>query len=251
MISPLVSIITPLYNAETFIEETILSVQHQTYQNWEMIIVDDCSYDQSLFIIEQYQQKDQRIILIKNQKNLGVASSRNRAIKRAKGKYIALLDADDLWLPQKLTQQVELMESKKVLMSYSSYHTITAQGDKIGYFSVKNQIAYQDLLKTSSIGTLTMIYNSDALGKPYFKDIGHEDYLYKLDLLKKIPFAYGIQEPLASYRIGNQSLSSNKLKASLWQWRIYRIEEKLSLLQSIYYFIHYSYHGIFKYKPPK
>jgi len=244
----MVSIITPSYNSEAFIKETINSVLSQSYKRWEMIIVDDSSSDKSLSIIKTFIERDKRIKLIQNIQNMGVAKSRNRAIKEAKGEYIALLDADDVWLPHKLATQISLMQEHNILVSYSTYYTINQESKTIGLFQTKPKVTYHDLLKTSTIGTLTMIYNVKQLGKFYFEEIGHEDYLYKLNILKQVPFAIGIQAPLAHYRLSAKSLSSNKIKASLWQWKIYRTHEKLSLLQSLYYFFHYTYHGIFKYR---
>ena len=246
--TPLVSIITPCYNADKYIESTIKSVLSQTYKNWEMLIVEDASTDKSLEVISEYVQEDHRIKLIQNSSNIGAASSRNKAIEYANGKYIAFLDNDDIWFSDKLEKQIALMENENILMSYSAYETIDKEGHTIGYFSVPTQVTYADMLKTSIIGTLTMIYNAEIIGKCYFKERGHEDYVMKLEILKKIPYAQGINETLAKYRILDTSLSSNKLRAAKWQWRIYREVEKLSLPKSIYHFMHYAYRGITKYK---
>jgi len=245
---PLVSIITPCYNSRNYIESTIKSVLAQTYKNWEMIIVEDASVDGSLESITSYAKEDERIRIIKNANNIGTAQSRNKAIREAQGTYIAFLDNDDIWFSDKLEKQITLMEEKKILLSYSAYETIDKEGRTIGYFSVPNKVTYEDMLKTSIIGTLTMIYNADIIGKFYFENRGHEDYSMKLDILKEIPYAQGINETLAKYRILNNSLSRNKLRAAKWQWYIYRKVEKLSLYKSIYYFIHYTYRGITKYK---
>jgi glycosyltransferase involved in cell wall biosynthesis len=245
---PLISIITPSYNSAPYIKETIESVLQQTYPNWEMIIVDDCSTDDSKEIVKRYIQEDKRIKLISNQENIGVAQSRNRAIEEANGDYIALLDSDDIWVPNKLEKQIELMEEKNILMSFSAYTIIDEKSETIGHYPIKEKVTYSDMLKTSSIGTLTTIYNAKKLGKFYFEEIGHEDYVYKLNILKQIDFAQGIKEPLAKYRIVQSSLSRNKIKAALWQWKIYRDIEKIPLIQSIYYFINYAYNGLRKYR---
>lgn len=247
----LVSIITPSYNSALFIEETMESVLGQTYENWEMIIIDDCSTDKSLEIIQKYSSQDNRIKFFINKENLGVARSRNNAIEVSKGDYIAFLDSDDCWYPTKLEKQILLMQRNNVLLSYSAYNIMNESSVVVGNFPVKEKITYKDVLKTSIIGTLTMIYNAKELDKWYFKDIGHEDYAMKLEILKKVKFAQGIQEPLASYRIVKESLSSNKFKAAIWQWKIYRNIERISLLQSMYYFLHYIYHGYTKYKKLK
>jgi len=244
----LVSIITPCYNAEAYIASCISSVATQTYEDWELIIIDDKSKDNSLLIIQNAIAHDSRIKFIQNKKNIGAAKSRNKGIKEAKGTYIAFLDSDDLWFPSKLEKQIFLMEKENISMSYSSYNTIDENNNYLSSFYAPIKVTYKDMLKTSTIGTLTTIYNADKLGKFYFDDIGHEDYVMKLQILKQIPYAKGLNEPLAKYRIHTQGLSSNKLKTALWQWHIYRKVEKLSFIKSIYYFMHYTYNGIFKYK---
>jgi len=245
---PLVSIITPSYNSAYYIEATISSVLEQSYQNWEMIIINDASTDNSLNIIKKYISIDSRIKLHRNVKNIGVAKSRNKGMEICTGDYIALLDSDDIWFSQKLEKQIQFMQSKNILMSYSNYNTIDEKSKTINQFQTKDKITYYDMLKTSTIGTLTTVYNAKILGKIYFMNIGHEDYVFKLHILKQIPYAEGLNETLASYRIVNNSISNNKIKAALWQWNIYRKIEKISLLKSIYYFLSYTYHGIFKYK---
>ena len=244
----LVSIITPCYNAESFIVDTIESVLAQTYQNWEMIIIDDYSDDNSRDIIGEYTKQDIRIKTLYNEKNMGAALSRNRGIALSTGKYVAFLDSDDLWLPDKLKKQIQLMQEENILLSYTSYYTINEYSETMTTFSVNEKVTYLDMLKTSTMGTSTTVYNVNMLGKVYFEDMGHEDYVMKLKILKQIPCAKGISEPLVKYRIHSQSLSSNKLHAALWQWHVYRKVEQLSFFKSMYYFIHYAYHGIFKYR---
>ena len=243
----LVSIIMPNYNSAQFIAESIRSVLAQTYKNWDLILVDDHSTDDSVKVIEALVADDKRIKLIKLSKNSGPAVARNMAIEEAKGRYIAFLDSDDLWLPNKLEKQIEFMEIENILFSYGSYILIDDNGNSQGIFKAKNKVSYEDMLKTSEIGTLTMIYNADELGKHYFQEIGHEDYVMKLQVLKKVEFAKGISEPLAKYRVSNNSLSSNKFKAARWQWKIYRDIENLSFLKSIYYFTIYAYNGLKRY----
>lgn len=162
---PLVSIITPCYNAQDFIARTIESVLNQTYQNWEMIIVDDLSIDKSLEILSKYALNESRVKIIKNDVNQGVGKSRNFAIHKAKGKYIAFLDSDDVWLSHKLEKQVKFMLKYAVTISYSSYLTIDENGISIGAFYVRDMINYENLLTTSSIGTLTLMYDAESIGK--------------------------------------------------------------------------------------
>jgi len=248
MYEPLVSIVMPLYNCENYVTEAIESVIYQSYKNWELIVVDDCSTDKSHFIVQSFVEKESRIKLYIMSKNSGVASARNYATKEAIGNYIAFLDSDDVWLPKKLEKQIDMMQRDKVLLSYSSYFIMDEYSVVKGLFNVPKEVSYNDMLKTSIIGTLTMVYNVKELGKYYFLDIGHEDYVLKLELVKKIIFVRGIIEPLAKYRISRKSLSRNKLKVALWQWRIYRNIEKLPLYKVIYYFGWYTFKGFFKYK---
>ena len=244
---PLVSIIMPMYNSERYIEDSIKSVIEQTYSNWELIIVDDHSTDQSYDLAKSLADHDPRIKHQQMQTNSGVAKVRNNGLSLALGKYIAFLDSDDIWLPSKLEKQIALMEKENLFLSYTSYATINEKNETTGMFHVKKRVTYNDMLKTSTIGTLTTVYNAEKLGKYYFQDIGHEDYVMKLQILKDIDYAGGIEEPLAKYRMTNNGLSGNKFKTALWQWKIYRDSEQLSMMKSLYYFIHYVYFGLKKY----
>lgn len=237
----------PMYNCQNFIQESIESVLQQTYQNFELIIVDDGSIDRSYSIAKQLSEEDKRIKLYALKKNKGVAYARNYATRLAKGELIAFLDCDDLWMPEKLEKQVSFMQEKNILFSYTSYMIVDKDRVSVGEYSAPPMVTYIDMLRTSSIGTLTMIYNAKKLGKYYFENQGHEDYILKLQILKHINYAKGLIEPLAKYRILDSSLSRNKIKAALWQWRIYRRYEKFSLWRSFYYFIQYIYFGFKKY----
>jgi glycosyltransferase involved in cell wall biosynthesis len=244
----LVSIIIPCYNSSKFISQTIESVLNQTHQNWEMIIVDDCSTDNSVRILTEYIKNDERIKLIKLEKNSGPAIARNRATEEAKGRYIAFLDSDDVWLPKKLEIQLKFMSKNKVSLCYSSYYLIDETGIETGLFITKEKSNYDKLLKSNFIGNLTAIYDTEYLGKQYTNNVRRQDYALWLKILKRIDEANGILEPLAKYRIHNKSISANKIKAASWQWNIYRNVEKLNLIKSMYYFMHYAYYGLFKYK---
>jgi glycosyltransferase involved in cell wall biosynthesis len=245
----LVSIITPSYKSEKFISQTIESVLAQTYQNWEMVIVDDVSPDNSNEVIKQYVKNDNRIKLIKLEKNSGPAVARNRAIEEAQGRYIAFLDADDLWKPNKLEKQLAFMDANELALSYSSYELIDEEGGSLGLFTTKEKVTYEDLLKTCSIGCLTAIYDTKPIGKVYMPNIiKRQDYGLWLKILKKTNHAKGILEPLATYRILKNSVSSNKFKAAYYVWRLYRDVEKLNVYQSCYYFMHYAYNGLRKYR---
>jgi teichuronic acid biosynthesis glycosyltransferase TuaG len=244
-----VSIITPSFKSEQFVSKTIESVLCQTYENWEMIIVDDCSPDNSNIIIEDYCKKDCRIKLIKLEKNSGPAIARNRAIEEAKGRYIAFLDADDLWKPEKLEKQINFMKENNLAFTYSSYELIDENDNFLGKYITKDLITYKELLKTNVIGCLTAIYDIEKLDKVFMPNIlKRQDYGLWLKILKQINSTKGILEPLAIYRIRKNSVSSNKLKAAQYQWKIYREVEKLNFFKSLYYFSWYIYYGLRKYK---
>lgn len=248
----LVSIITPNYNSEKFIAETIDSVLSQTYSNWEMIIVDDVSSDKGIEIAQKYINCDDRIKLIKLEKNSGPAVARNRAIEEAKGRYIAFLDADDLWSPKKLETQISFMNKRQCGLSYTSYNLINEDGVSLGKFIVPGHISYTDLLKTNSIGCLTAMYDTEVIGKTYFPNIiKKQDFALWLQILQRIDRAEGVIESLATYRIRKVSVSSNKIKNTVFIWKIFREHIQLNLGKSIYYFIHYTVNGLKKYKGDK
>ena len=247
MQKPLVSIITPLYNSEKFIAETIVSVLAQTYTNWEMLIVNDCSKDNGASIVEEYVEKDKRIKLFNNEKNMGVSFTRNRAIDLSNGKYIAFLDSDDLWYKEKLKKQIRMMEEKNISLSYTAYTKMNEDGSLRGKIEVPEKVNYKKLLKGNIMGCLTVIARRDILKDSYFRQTKQEDYILWLELLKKVEFSYGIQENLAFYRVLENSRSSNKIDLVNFNWRIYREVEKLSLVESIYYFVIYLVKGIKRY----
>lgn len=246
----LVSIIMPSYNSEKFISTTIESVLNQTHQNWEMLIVDDVSSDNSNDIIADYMKKDNRIKLIKLDKNSGPAIARNRAIEEAKGRYIAFLDSDDLWSPDKLSKQISFMQEHDVSLSYTGYYRMEEEsGEIIDQINVPNKVDYSELLKQNIIGCLTAIYDTQKIGKVYMPDIlRRQDFGLWLKILKQVPYAYGLDNPLAYYRVRKTSVSSNKLIASKYNWKLYREIEKLPLYKAIYYFGWYTYRSFLKYK---
>ena len=236
---PLVSIITPLYNCEKYIEETIQTVINQTYKNWEMIIVDDCSKDNGTKIVEKYQKLDSRIKFYKNKINLGGAGTRNKCIEKAKGKYIAFLDSDDLWKKEKLEKQIIFMEENNYLFSYTKYERISEEGKKLNLLSkIPKELNYCYMLKINPIGCLTAVYNQEKLGKIYLPEIKiGQDFALWLEVLKKSNNAYGLMENLAEYRYRKMSLSKNKKKKVLCLWKIYRKYNNQSILKSSYFIL--------------
>jgi len=233
-----VSIITPVYNSEKYISENIRSVQAQTYDNWEHILVDDCSSDSSEIIIKSFQKKDARIKYFRLEENSGAGVARNKAIELASGKYIAFLDSDDLWHSEKLARQVAFMEEHDYHFTFTGYEVIDHEGRPTGKcLPAKEKVTYKSALYKNPIGCLTAMYSVDYYDKEYMPTIRkRQDYALWLKLLKKSD-AHGLNESLASYRTGNQSISSNKLNLIKYEWKIYREIERLSLTKSTFYLI--------------
>jgi len=242
-----VSIIVPMYNAEKFIGKTIESVLAQTYQNWEMLIMNDVSTDNSLAIVSMYAKKDERIKIVNTEKNVGVVKGRNFLIDLASGKYIAFLDADDYWHNEKLEKQIKFMKEKNASISCTEYTRVKENEEKINDVIIKEEISYNDMLKNNYLGCLTVIYDAEKIGKRYFKELEkNEDYVLWLEIVKDVNTIYGLKENLAYYRVLDNSRSSNKVKTAKVRWEIYRKIEKLSLLKSIYYFLHYAIRAVLK-----
>lgn len=284
---PLVSVITPCYNCEQTIAETIESVLSQTCPDWEMIIVDDCSKDNSVAVAEQYAQKDARIKIIRFDTNCGTTRARNAAIETAKGRYIAFLDGDDMWLPEKLQRQLDFMNAHNLILSYTAYRKIDARGN-IGtrVVSVPKHARHRTLLFSNYIPCLTAMYDTASVGKHFMPDlrlrrdyalwlsilktVGHEDYGFWLSLADRIArlvggasragglpneettrdriIGMGLDEPLALYRVGPGSLSGNKIKSAVFHWLVLRKLEKLPIVNALFHYAGYIYFGYKKYR---
>jgi teichuronic acid biosynthesis glycosyltransferase TuaG len=247
----LVSIITPVYNAGRFVNQTIESVLAQTYEDWEMIIVDDGSKDDSAAIIGEYVKKDRRIQLF-SQQNGGSAAARNNGIRRAKGQYIALLDADDLWEPVFLESQLALMNKYNACLVYGSHKRIDESSvECMRPYIAPGKVTYESLLKTCSISCLTALYNTEEFGKMYLREdlkSLRDDFAFWLEILKKCKVAYGNKEVIASYRVLKNSATGKKKKVVKPQFLIYYKVEQLGLIRSLYYTIHWALNGYLKYR---
>lgn len=244
------SIIMPAYNAEKFISDAIKSVLSQTYKNFELIIIDDCSLDQTVKVVQNYIAQDKRVNLVKKEKNQGVAETRNTGLNHAKGDFVAFLDSDDKWAEDKLEKQLAVLKERNdVDVVYGSYYRFNNDGIK-NIVKVPNLLDKKELLKGNPIGNLTAIYNFKKYSQIRQKNIGHEDYLFWLEIFNSSPDVkgIGIQEPIAYYRVAEDSknLSGNKLKAASWTWTIYRKHLKLNLISSLFYFSYYMIKAILK-----
>lgn len=233
----LVSIIMPSYNCEEIIKKSIDSVLNQTYSNWELIIVDDCSTDKTETTVLEYIKKSNKIKFYKLKKNSGAAIARNKAIELSKGKYIAFLDSDDCWKQNKLSLQISFMKENNIYFSSTGYELYDENGNSLKKAIIPpKKVNYNKFVFLSCpVGNLTVIYNAEKLGKIYAPNIRkRNDFALWLQILKKTEYCYGMSEILANYTVGRSgSLSKNKFKLMKYHWILYREIEKHSVIKSI------------------
>lgn len=244
---PLVSVITPSYNAQKYIQDTIESVRNQTFQDWELVIADDCSTDRTRQIIEEAMKEDARIRGIFLQENGGAAIARNTALKSATGRYVAFLDSDDQWKPDKLERQLEFTRTNGYAFTFTGYDQIAEDGNFINSIEVPEVVSYDDMLKNTIIGCLTVMLDREQVGDIQMPEIRtRQDLATWLSVLKRGFNAYGMNESLAIYRIVENSISRNKWKAAQKTWFVYREIEQLNLLKASWCFFHYAKNAIKK-----
>ena len=246
----LISVITPTYNCADFLGETIKSVQKQTYQKWEMIIVDDCSTDNTKEIVEKYMCNDTRIKYFCLEKNSGAAVARTKAMEIANGNYMAFLDSDDIWTEDKLKKQLSLMEKYNIAFSCTSYEQIDEEGKKLNkVMKSVPKVDYNRLLLDCPVGNSTVMYNVEKMGKFEVPNIRkrNDDALW-LKMLKQEKYIYGIESVLAKYRIRKNSISSNKFKVIKYHWILYRDIEHLSVARSLFHITYWCVIKILKIK---
>lgn len=233
----LVSIITPSYNCAQFIGETIESIIAQTYTDWELLITDDCSTDNSREIIERYANTDKRIKLYRLEHNSGAGVARNTSIDNASGGYIAFCDSDDRWYPDKLEKQLAFMARHNCSFSYTSYMTCDESGDTTGIVVCPKKVTYRSTQRDDKIGCLTAIYDVEKVGKVYMPDLRkRQDWALKLKILAKSRIALGLKEPLAVYRQRAQSLSRKKVDLIKYNLAVYRYVLGWNALRSYLFF---------------
>lgn len=230
-----VSIIMPSYNSEEFIAESINSVLAQTYENFELLIVDDCSTDKTVEVVESF--NDDRIKLFVNEKNSGAAVSRNRAIREATGKWIAFLDSDDLWFPDKLEKQVDFMEKKGYHFSYTEYMQIDEHSDSTGVIvKTPAKVTKRMMFRYCYLGCLTVMYDREYVGLIQIENLAkRNDYAIWLKVSQKAT-AYGLPEVLAKYRVRSGSISSgSKLALIKHHYRLFRIGEHMNPIRALWH----------------
>lgn len=238
----MVSIITPMFNSEAFISDTIHSILQQTYTNWELILIDDNSNDNTLLVVQSFINKNSNIKVIKNLNNQGAAVSRNLGIEAAKGDYITFLDADDLWKPNKLKTQIEFMKIENCDVCFSSYDLINEAGKPLNKrVKALFTLTYKKLLKSNYLGNLTGMYNAKTLGKITAPNLRkRQDWLLWLSAIKKSGKpALGIQESLAYYRVRENSMSSNKIGLLKYNYWVYKKGLGFSTIKSTFYMLRF------------
>jgi len=246
----LVSIITPTYNCGKFIGQTIESVLNQSYQNWEMIIVDDCSTDNTKEIVEKYVKQDKRIKYYVLEVNSGAAVARTKAMQLASGEYIAFLDSDDLWMPDKLEKQILFMKVNDFNFTCTAYEQIDEEGNPLNkIIKTKSKTDYNGILLSCPVGNSTVMYNAEKLGKFVVPNIRkrNDDALW-LQILKKEKYIYGMSDVLMKYRVRTNSISSNKVELVRYHWKLYREIEHLSILRSLFHIVCWVFIKIFRIK---
>ena len=245
-----VSVITPSYNSEKYIRQTIESVQNQTFKNWEMIVVDDCSSDNTCEIVAKMAMEDDRIRLYRQKKNSGAAKARNLALELSTGRFVAYLDSDDIWIPEKLEHQIKFMLERKAGFSCTSYEVIEDSGAPLNkYIYMLPVTDYKGFLTNNLLQTVGIMVDTEIVEKKclVMPDMRRrQDAATWLQILKSGNPCYGMREVLAQYRRTSNSLSSQKFKAVKGVWYLYRKVEKLSLPFSIYCFVRYAFLAVWK-----
>lgn len=245
----LISIIMAAYNAEKTIEQAINSVLSQTYTNFELLVVNDCSTDRTAELVKSIAAKDSRVRLISNVKNNGVSYTRKHGLEEAKGSWIAILDSDDAWAPEKLEKQIDFQRRTNADLLFTGSAFMDSEGHPIDwYLHAPKEVTYRQLLKQNVLSNSSALVRKELYAKYYAIGDGmHEDFAIWLSILKEGKKAYGVDEPLLIYRIAKSSKSGNKVKAARMNWSTYRYVG-LNLMEAIYYECWYIFNGIRKYR---
>lgn len=242
----LVSVITPVYNAAVFIEKTVDSVLNQSYTNFEHILVDDCSTDNSEIILREYMERDPRVKYVRLKENSGAAVARNTGLEHAKGQYISFIDSDDVWKPHKLEKQIRFMKDNHYAFTYTDFEMITEEGEIIPRSAtLPEKLSYTGLLKNTAIACSTVVIDREVVGDFRMPLVRKgQDTATWLQILRDLDFAYGLDEVLGQYRQVKGSISSDKVGALKRTWNTYYRLEKLPLPKALYYFGFYTFNAI-------
>lgn len=243
--SNLVSVIMPAYNSELFLKESVASVVAQSHRDWELVIVNDASKDDTLHLARELAEGDARIRVIDLESNGGVANARNAGLQAARGRYVAFLDSDDLWLPDKLKTQLQFMRDRGAAFTFTQYRRFSQTGSLSKPISIPAAVNYTKLLRGNVIGCLTVVIDRTKIPDASMPPVKHEDYVTWLRILRSGNTAHGISQDLARYRVGSGSVSANKKRAAGWTWNIYRNIEGLSLARSSWCFLNYFLYAIY------
>lgn len=244
----LISIIVPAYNAARTIDETIRSVVSQSHQNWEMLIADDCSKDNTRELVAEWSRKDPRIKLLALPQNGGPARARNACLAEAKGEWLAFLDSDDYWLDGKLERCLAYAKEKQAALVYTGFRRISADGEDIGrLIEVPPQLSYDELLGNTAIATSTVLVDARLAGDIRVEDAYYDDFVRWLLILKRGHVAYGLNEDLMRYRVIQGSVSRNKWRSARKVWFTLRHIEKLNSVRASWAFARYAFNAVVKY----
>lgn len=246
-VGPLVSVVMPAFDAAATIADSMRSVLAQRHRHVELLVIDDRSRDATWEIVQAAAEADTRIVPIRLPANGGVAAARNAGLETARGEYVAFLDSDDLWRSDKLARQLAHMRAGGAQVCYTAYRRFADDGRTLSLVRPPRRVDYADMLKSNRIGNLTGMY-ARALGEFRFRKMGHEDYVFWLQVVRAAGHAERVTDdtPLADYRVRVGSLSSDKARAARWQWAIYRESEGLGRMRAAWYFAHYAAHALAK-----
>lgn len=249
MTPDLVSIITPAYRAAATVEQTIESVRAQTYPHWELLVADDCSPDHTRDLVATWAARDPRIRLVALEKNGGPAAARNAALERAQGRWIAFLDSDDLWLPQKLERTLAHARAHDAALVFTGFRRISQDGTRTGgYIGVPRTLNYGQLLGNTAIATSTVLLDRQKTGDVRMRKVFYDDFACWLAILRRGLLAHGLDEDLMRYRVMARSVSRNKKRSAQEVWKAYRQVEGLGPIASAWHFARYAINAFRKYR---
>lgn len=245
----LTSIVTPAYNAERYLAQTVASVQRQSYPDWELLVVDDSSQDRTRAIVVEQARRDPRVRLIALERNGGPAMARQAAVDAARGRYVAFLDSDDVWLPTKLERQLEFMRQRAAGLSFTAFRRMSADSNRVGrLIHVPSMLTYAELLGNTAIATSTAMIDRGLTGPFGMVKTYYDDFALWLEITRRGFPAFGLDEDLMRYRVLGGSVSRNKGRSAMMVWRTYREVEKLGIVQSSWCFARYAVNAFAKYR---